>query len=72
MVTGNGQLCAEQRRLLAEYNRRVSEWAKAVRGLSDNADHTTFPVLLEKVDKVRAKTQRAKLAYVTHTTEHGC
>jgi hypothetical protein len=70
MATGNGQQCADQGTFLAEYNRGVTEWARAVRSVSDNAGNE-FTVLLSKVDKARAKT-RPKLAYAAPIAEHGC
>jgi hypothetical protein len=71
MATGNGQQCADQGTFLAEYNRGVTEWARAVRSVSDNAGNE-FTVLLSKVDKARAKTRLAKLAYAAPIAEHGC
>ena len=71
MATGNGQQCADQDTFLAEYNRGVTEWARAVRSVSDNAGNE-FTVLLSKVDKARAKTRLAKLAYAPPIAEHGC
>jgi hypothetical protein len=64
--------CAEKTRLLAEYNRAVSEWSETVNGLRDQVAWDSFSVLLRKVDEARAKTQRAKSAYNMHVAEHGC
>jgi hypothetical protein len=71
MVHRNDQHCADKSRLLAEYNRSVTEWSHAVRSLSHNAGNE-FTALLSKVDEARAKTHRAKAAYAAHIAEHGC
>jgi hypothetical protein len=72
MGVSKNQHCADKGRLLTEYNRGVTEWAKAVRQLSDSPGNEDFAILLRKVDQARAKTQRAKTAYVAHVAEHGC
>jgi hypothetical protein len=71
MATRNAQLRAEQRRLLAEYNREATAWSPAVRSLGDNAGKE-FTVLLSMVDKARARTNLAKSAYAAHVAAHGC
>jgi hypothetical protein len=66
--------CADKDRLLAEFNRSVKEWSKAVYALSNQvgAGRGTYLTLLNDANKARAKTQRAKTAYDKHVVEHGC
>jgi hypothetical protein len=60
--------------LLAEYNRGVQEWSQAVQRLSAQAgvDHINYIRILDRVNEVRARTQRARDAYVRHVDNHGC
>ncbi len=67
-------MCKDKDRLLFEYNRRVQEWSRAVQHLVNQpgAGHGTYMLFLGEVDEARAKTQRAKTAYVSHVEEHAC
>jgi hypothetical protein len=60
MDASKNQHCANKTRLLQDYNRSVTDWAKAVRQLSNYPGNDHFAILLRKVDEARAKTQRAK------------
>jgi hypothetical protein len=64
--------CEDKIRLLAEYNRGVLEWSKAVRNLIEKPGDPEFPALLLKVDEARARTQLSKSAYNAHVAKHGC
>jgi hypothetical protein len=66
--------CADKDRLLAEFNRSVKEWSKAVYALSNQvgAGHGTYVTLLGDANKAQATTQRAKTAYDKHVAEHRC
>jgi hypothetical protein len=65
--------CKEKGHLLEEYNRSVTEWAKAVDNLKDaGMGQSRYLELLSVVDEARARTQRAKAAQAKHATEHGC
>ena len=63
--------CADKNRLLAEYNRAVSEWSETVDCLRDQVGRANLPALQRKVKEARAKAQGAKLVYTTHVNEHG-
>jgi len=64
--------CADKSRLLADYNRSVTEWAQAVRSLKEHAGNADFVLIMRVVDVARTMTQRAKAEYATHISEHGC
>jgi hypothetical protein len=66
--------CTDKDRLLAEYNRDVQEWSKAVQHLSDQVGmgHDEYLLLLDRLNEVRTRTQRARDAYEKHIADHGC
>lgn len=67
-------ICEKNRRLLANYNVAVSEWAEAAQRLKGQAgiDLNCYTRLKKVVDEARSKTELAKDAYVTHVELHGC
>jgi hypothetical protein len=66
--------CADKDRLLAEFNRSVKEWSKAVYALSNQvgAGRGTYLTLLGDANQAQVKTKEAKTAYDKHIAQHGC
>ena len=69
-----GLNCMDKDRLLAEYNRGVQDWSRAVQHLSDQvgSGHGEYLRLMDRVNEARATTQRARDAYAKHVGDHGC